>query len=76
MLWLDANALVRLTRCATCSVLTADDQAALVTFSHVVAQLAPLTHDFGRVRAALDATPAPGDTALVGGRRFCAISAR
>lgn len=45
--------------------LTRNDQAALVTFSHVVAQRAPLTGDLERVRAALSFRPPEGDTALV-----------
>jgi len=43
------------------------DQAALVTFSHVVSQRSGLTGDRARVRGALDATPLPGDTALIDG---------
>lgn len=41
------------------------DQAALVTFSHLVSQTAPLTSDLGRVRAALDQASASGQTNLV-----------
>jgi VWFA-related protein len=42
-----------------------DDQAALVTFSHVVAQGSPLTPDFGRVAAALNEARPAGHTSLV-----------
>lgn len=45
--------------------LTTNDQAALVTFSHVVARRAPLTADRERVHAALTFRPPEGDTALV-----------
>jgi Ca-activated chloride channel family protein len=45
--------------------LTKNDQAALVTFSHVVARRAPLTTDRERVQAALTFRPPEGDTALV-----------
>ena len=45
--------------------LTRTDQAALVTFSHVVAQRAPLTPDLEKVRTALVFRPPEGDTALV-----------
>jgi Ca-activated chloride channel family protein len=45
--------------------LTTNDQAALVTFSHVVARRAPLTADRERVQAALTFRPPEGDTALV-----------
>jgi Ca-activated chloride channel family protein len=45
--------------------LRATDQAALVTFSHVVVENAALTADFTRVRAALDAARASGETSLV-----------
>ncbi len=45
--------------------LTKNDQAALVTFSHVVARRAPLTADRERVQAALTFRPPEGDTALV-----------
>jgi VWFA-related protein len=41
------------------------DQAALVTFSHLVSERASLTSDFGRVRAALDKAAASGQTSLV-----------
>ena len=47
--------------------LTKHDQAALVTFSHVVAQRAPLTGDFARVRRALTFTAPEGDTSLIDG---------
>src|SRR5262245_24194674 len=49
------------------SGLATADQAALITFSHVVSQLAPLSHDFARVRRALEVATPPGDTALVDG---------
>lgn len=42
-----------------------NDQAALLTFSHVVARRAPLTGDLERVRTALNFTPPHGDTALI-----------
>jgi Ca-activated chloride channel homolog len=45
--------------------LAKNDQAALLTFSHVVAQRAPLTAALDTVRAALAFTPPEGDTALV-----------
>jgi Ca-activated chloride channel family protein len=45
--------------------LTKNDQAALVTFSHVVARRAPLTADREQVRTALNFQPPEGDTALV-----------
>jgi Ca-activated chloride channel family protein len=45
--------------------LTTNDQAALLTFSHVVAQRAALTGRLETVRAALTFTPPEGDTALV-----------
>jgi Ca-activated chloride channel family protein len=41
------------------------DQAALVTFSHLIAQRAPLTSDFARVRAALMQSDTSGHTSLV-----------
>ncbi len=41
------------------------DQAALVTFSQVVSMDAPLSSDFSRVRDALDAARAAGQTSLV-----------
>jgi VWFA-related protein len=41
------------------------DQAALLTFSHVVAQGSALSSDFERVRSALNNVQASGDTALV-----------
>jgi VWFA-related protein len=47
--------------------LNADDQAALVTFNHVVSQRAPLTRELDRVREALTIPPPPGHTALVDG---------
>src|SRR5262245_50123604 len=52
---------------AVLSGLKSGDQAALVTFNHVVSQRAPLTGDFDRVRAALAFIPPPGDTALIDG---------
>ena len=45
--------------------LTKNDQAALVTFSHVVARRAPLTADHEQVQSALTFRPPEGDTALV-----------
>ncbi|MBI2223290.1 MAG: hypothetical protein HYU53_19035 [Acidobacteria bacterium] len=42
-----------------------DDQAALVTFGHVVAIRSGLTRDLARVRSALDAATGSGYTALV-----------
>jgi VWFA-related protein len=45
--------------------LAKNDQAALVTFSHVVAQHAGLTGDLEQVRAALTFRPPDGDTALI-----------
>lgn len=47
--------------------LEGDDQAALVTFSDMVAQRSGLTKDFGQVRGALDRMTANGFTALVDG---------
>jgi VWFA-related protein len=47
--------------------LTADDQAALVTFSHMVAQRSGLTKDFSQVRTALGRMSAFGHTALIDG---------
>ena len=44
-----------------------DDQAALVTFSHIVIQGAGLTTDLDRVRQALDRSLEPGHTSLVDG---------
>jgi VWFA-related protein len=41
------------------------DQAALVTFSHLVSGGAPLTSDFDHIRAALDETAASGQTSLI-----------
>jgi len=41
------------------------DQAALVTFSHIVSQGSPLTSSFDRIRAALDQTATWGQTSLV-----------
>jgi VWFA-related protein len=43
------------------------DQAALVTFSHLVVLSAGLTGDVGSVKAAIDAARGSGDTALVDG---------
>ena len=45
--------------------LEADDEAALVTFSHVVTLGSPLTTDRARMRAALESAAASGRTALV-----------
>jgi Ca-activated chloride channel family protein len=45
--------------------LKADDQAALVTFSHVVDRSARLTKDVASVRSALEGAAGLGDTALV-----------
>lgn len=50
---------------ALLSGLRSTDQAALVTFSHVIVENAALTTDFARVRAALDAAQASGRTSLV-----------
>jgi Ca-activated chloride channel family protein len=47
--------------------LKSEDQAGLITFSHVVVQASGLTSHFAQVRAALDRTLAPGETALVDG---------
>ena len=47
--------------------LKADDQAALVTFSHVVNRGAKLTRDVASVRAALADAEGVGDTALIDG---------
>src|SRR5262249_34961824 len=47
--------------------LTKQDQAGLVTFSHVVAQHAALTGDLDRVRQALSFRTTGGDTALLDG---------
>jgi VWFA-related protein len=44
--------------------LKADDQCALVTFSHLVSLESKLTHDVAAVRAALDRAEPFGDTAL------------
>jgi VWFA-related protein len=44
--------------------LKADDQCALVTFSHLVSIESKLTHDVATVRAALDRAEPSGDTAL------------
>jgi Ca-activated chloride channel homolog len=41
------------------------DQAALVTFSHVLSLGAPLTSDLGRVRTALDDAVTAGQTSLI-----------
>jgi Ca-activated chloride channel homolog len=41
------------------------DQAALVTFSHIVSQGAPLTSDLDRVRAALNEAVSAGQTSLI-----------
>ena len=47
--------------------LRVEDQGALVTFHHALGLGSDLTHDLKRVRSALDATDASGDTALVDG---------
>ncbi len=47
--------------------LHADDQAALITFSHMVAERSGLTRDVERVRAELEQMTAGGYTALVDG---------
>jgi VWFA-related protein len=47
--------------------LTNDDQAALVTFSHIVALGAPLSKDLGVARAALAGAQGAGETSLVDG---------
>jgi VWFA-related protein len=41
------------------------DQAALVTFSHAVAQGAPLTSDFDRIREALNSATTSGQTSVI-----------
>jgi VWFA-related protein len=41
------------------------DQAALVTFSHVVSQGSPLTSNFDRIRAALNEAATAGQTSLI-----------
>jgi len=45
--------------------LKAGDQAAVVTFSHVIRQVAPLSGDVARVREAIEQAEPEGDTALV-----------
>ena len=50
-----------------------DDQAALVTFSHVVALGAPLAHDAVRLEGPIHEAAASGDTALVD-RTYAAIT--
>jgi Ca-activated chloride channel homolog len=47
--------------------LKAEDQAALVTFNHVVFQGAGLTSNLERVRTAIDRMVSPGETSLVDG---------
>ena len=47
--------------------LKSDDQAALVTFSHLVVQGSGLTKDLARVRQALERTLEPGSTSLADG---------
>jgi Ca-activated chloride channel homolog len=47
--------------------LRVEDQGALVTFHHALGLGSDLTHDLKRVRSALDAADASGDTALVDG---------
>lgn len=57
---------------AVLGALRGDDQAALVTFSHLVVLGSGLTKDAGMVRQALDDTVGSGETALVDGT-FSAI---
>ena len=57
---------------AVLGALTADDQAALITFSHLVVLGAGLTKDAATVRRALEETGPSGTTALVDGM-FAAI---
>jgi Ca-activated chloride channel family protein len=45
--------------------LAATDQAALVTFNHVVAQESPLTSELARVRSALSRAKSSGQTSLI-----------
>jgi VWFA-related protein len=45
--------------------LKSTDQAALVTFSHVVSQGSPLTSNFDRIRASLNETATAGQTSLI-----------
>jgi Ca-activated chloride channel family protein len=52
---------------ALLSGLKTDDQAALITFSHIVERGAKLTRDVASVRAALADAEAVGDTALIDG---------
>jgi VWFA-related protein len=52
---------------AVLSGLKTGDQAALVTFNHMIAQRAPLSGEFDRVRRALAQPPEPGETSLVDG---------
>ena len=47
------------------TALKKEEQAALITFSHVVALGSNLTNDFGRVRAVLEAAEPSGGTGLV-----------
>jgi Ca-activated chloride channel homolog len=47
------------------SGLRPDDRAALVSFSHVIRQNAPLTADFDLIRTALDTAIASGRTSLI-----------
>src|SRR5205823_10713570 len=47
--------------------LKGEDQAGLITFSHVVVQGSGLTSQFGQVRSALSRPLPPGETALVDG---------
>jgi VWFA-related protein len=53
--------------------LGAGDRAGIVAFSHVVTQPAPITPELARVRAALDAARAGGDTALVDGTQAALV---
>jgi Ca-activated chloride channel family protein len=52
---------------AVLAALKQDDQASLVTFSHMVRQSAPLSPDIAAVRAALAAASGSGETAVVDG---------
>jgi VWFA-related protein len=65
----EGDRLTRLRRAAGAVLdqLHADDQAALVTFSHVVRRDAPLTHDLFTVRDALDSVQADGETSVIDG---------
>jgi VWFA-related protein len=52
---------------ATLASLAPDDQAALVTFSHVVGLAAGLTKNLGAIRTALDHASEAGNTAVIDG---------